>query len=455
MADPVELPEGSKFGLDGAIGEKVGQTVAEHCREAKEKVIHALSLQDEATSADLEVVGRLRLELLKLLLDQSDLGKPSSDGRAVDGVEGPSVRPKTKIRTISSDDDNDIEASSVMNRRKLKGEKVEQTQASGINEDLLQIISKIDNRIVPKPDIYNVSSGQPLEDYLKIFEEYCENTFKGSQRLWVSELGRFLEGQIQHVFDAIRSPGDSYMAVKEKLLSWVADSREDMNEQIRRNFAKAKVEPGEPLRLYAVRLEKLHRVAYPHRKPSKTEPLIQKFIETVPVDFQKQLRSVKTTMSMMGNKLTWKNILSLASSFDIDRNYSGTGDDSVVVMMAPEATLQKDETVVVTNNGYAGGNNQREQRQCHYCKKKGHLKAQCRLKLGLCLACGSGGHMVDNCSRRKKNHLSAGDGRCSRDQPCSHVSVENTDPAVLPNHSAADGPLNFKALRGDGMPLRS
>jgi hypothetical protein len=43
--------------------------------------------------------------------------------------------------------------------------------------------------------------------------------------------------------------------------------------------------------------------------------------------------------------------------------------------------------------------NYKQTRTCNFCKKTGHLEAQCRRKFGQCLKCGEAGHKINNCTK--------------------------------------------------------
>ena len=65
---------------------------------------------------------------------------------------------------------------------------------------MLQALARLDNWSAPPPEMYDLLSGQPIEDYHMVFENYCENTFKESSSLWIPKLGRLLRESIQAVY---------------------------------------------------------------------------------------------------------------------------------------------------------------------------------------------------------------------------------------------------------------
>ena len=141
--------------------------------------------------------------------------------------------------------------------------------------ELMSIMQRLDTRMVPKPEEFDSASGQPLQEYLDMFEGYCRSNFRGSSVLWIGELGRLLTGDMHQAFQVLRVPGDSYRVIKKKLIRWYEDSSEVREMGIKAKFTSANRQKGEPTRLFGARLEKLFRLAHPKKtlniaRPSET-----------------------------------------------------------------------------------------------------------------------------------------------------------------------------------------
>ena len=132
-------------------------------------------------------------------------------------------------------------------------------------DNLAEILGRLDSRVVPRPEPFDDTSGQSFSEFLKVFEDYCTYNFRGSPTLWAGELGRFLTGEMHKAFTFLKIPGDSYDIVKQKLLQWRSDSREVYHATRHSKFNQATLETGESVRLFATRLEKAFRIAYPSR----------------------------------------------------------------------------------------------------------------------------------------------------------------------------------------------
>ena len=351
---------------------------------------------------------------------------------------GPSTRPKDrKPLNFSSSSDNSYEIPPLRRRetkpsRKHKNshspEEPGSAKSFGNGGDaaalatLVEALSKLDGRKAPKPSKYEVTSGRPLEAFLAEFEEYCVHSFRGSSSLWASELADFLIGPIYEAYSALCCPGESYHILKRKLQNWFSDYKETVHKKTRRKFEKAQIKPGEPLRLYAARLEKLFTLAYPSKRIKSSRTLRRKFLDTVPRGFKKHVFAVASFMRMQGRELDWLNILPLTSSYDTEHVTEKSSLDSepeVSEVWAatsapspylPVKTTQRDSPVFHrtlpsqrTFQDETPRETAFESRSCHFCKRKGHIKQDCRRFNKQCLACGSSHHMVSDCDLSFRN----------------------------------------------------
>ena len=286
------------------------------------------------------------------------------------------------------------------------------------SNDLVHALNRLDHRSVPKPDVFDSTSGQPFELFLQTFEEYCSNNFRGSTLLWVSELGRFLSGDMLSAYSSLRVPGESYSTLIGKLCKWRRDSKEAYQTNLRHRFTKAKMLPNEGYRLYAARLEKSYRIAYPRRTIEYSRTLRQKFFDTVPRAFRKQLKTAHSIcITMNGGAMPWSNILALASRQDADKDETDTSpqvSDSDAIWVNTCTPREPTKTY------YADGKKKASlpangipsvlptapflpSRQiCDFCKKPGHMRHECRKRLGLCLVCGSSEHTIARCPHRRE-----------------------------------------------------
>lgn len=339
--------------------------------------------------------------------------------------------------------------------------------------DVLEALRRLDTRSVPKPEKYSSESGYSFEQFLSGFEEYCHGTFRGGSSLWVGELGRFLTGEMFDAYSVLKVAGDTYKEIKKKLLKWHEDSRETYDTDRKARFTKAKQRSSESLRLYAARLEKTFRLAYPRRDVEHSQTLRKKYCNTVPKFFQKQLQTARSMSLTMNNvEITWSNILALASRQDIDMKLEESEEevekDSVwltsLVKTGPSRLKSCDTStqcgtlaeniqeighgrssgwksnfqtahsaprgegsVIHSRTVHASGHQQQghvdnamqstERRTCYYCQRPGHIKSQCRRWLGQCLVCGATDHHIADCRWRRTDR-----------SPLSVIPTETREP---------------------------
>ena len=305
---------------------------------------------------------------------------------------------------------------------------------------LIDVLSRLDGRKTPRPGKFDVTSGRPLQTFLSEFENYCKHSFRGGSYLWASELEDFLTGILFDAYSALYCPGESYRELKGKLLGWYAEYKETIQEKTRKKFERAQMKPSESLRLYAARLEKQFTLAFPSKVVRESKTLQRKFLDTVPRGFKKHVFSIKSYMKMQGLELSWSSILPLASSYDAEHMAGDSSVDSgpevteVWASTASSSQISKSynggippyfqttegthgqsslssglgqmkdssDQVPTTNTSHPRkttmvADKTFESHSCHFCKRRGHIKQECRRYNKQCLACGSNDHMVSNC----------------------------------------------------------
>lgn len=313
------------------------------------------------------------------------------------------------------------------------------------DDSLVDALRRLDTRVVPRPDSFDMSSGESIYDFFVKFETFCENSYRTHEDTWIGELGRCLDGELKGAFEALRGPNDRYRHLKEKLLRWYSDSREHCREETRSNFTTARRESLESLRLYAARLERLFRLAHPKRLAENSKVLREKFISTVPSQFRQQIEGAIGIAKMMtGETLSWSRIVTLVTHMDVKpvRESDPDNDHSMVWFGRSESPQTSDAArpdmklnvkdavsqcsfsgldhvrfphsrgnIRSSNNSYSRDFNSRrhdskpmnssfldeEDSYCTYCQRVGHVIRNCRRRLGLCLVCGSDQHRVANC----------------------------------------------------------
>lgn len=187
---------------------------------------------------------------------------------------------------------------------------------------LVRALERLDTRVVPRPEPFDMSSGQSIREFFSEFEAYCEHSFRTRKNTWIGELGRRLAGELKGAFEALRGLNDKYRDIKGKLMQWYTDSREQCQLETKAAFGKAVREPYEPLRLYSARLERLFKMAHPKRNIENSKVLLIKFLETVSTKFRRQIENaIGIAKIMTGKTLMWTRIVTLASLVDTQKKH--------------------------------------------------------------------------------------------------------------------------------------
>ena len=291
---------------------------------------------------------------------------------------------------------------------------------------VLAALRQLDHRTVPRPEEFDPDSGQSFDVFLELFEDYCRNSFRGDPALWVGELGRLLRGDIKRAFDAKRIPGMRYEAMTRELRIWMAHRHKDLARDAKHRFGTARMEPGESCSLFAARLEKLYRLAYPMKSPRTSDNLLDRYLDTCPEGLRAQILAAQSMMrALSGRELSWEELVAQASQFDVHAKRGRVGPPpplSAAVGVSELPTYSSQWPLRGDPGTRPGGEGPA---WCEYCTIWGHDWADCRTRQRLCHNCGTPGHMAARCPTRPGPSVVRGGGalasRGARDGPGQRV----------------------------------
>ena len=297
---------------------------------------------------------------------------------------------------------------------------------------------RLDMRSLLPFEKFGEDAGVNLRTYLQRFEDYCTTSFRVNSDLWKGELDRCLTGKTLKAYRSLRYDGDSYEDVKQKLLEWYDDMQALRNEKNKLDFRRARIQEDESMHLFAQRLVRLFKVAFPHRRTSDSKTLREKYVAAVPKTFRKFLQSQMMNSAVRGNLITWQEICICARHFDLETlknadnssDASDTSPEADVAVSAARAHHKKahDASTQCTvqaeqlhsqassadRSGETVSRSPKRDRQtwdssmrgrvsagnrkgCRSCGRLGHFARDCRARFNQCYSCGSREHFIRDC----------------------------------------------------------
>lgn len=184
-----------------------------------------------------------------------------------------------------------------------------------------QLISALTNMRFPKeavpPPKFDVSKGLSLKRWLREFEAYFIAKYDGTDRQKGSILGEFLLGSIQQAYQAIGGDHLKFSAIKPALLEWYHKERPSSQLRHESEFSNARMQSGETLTIFAMRLERLAEKVF-RDDYERERRLCRKFWESVPSYFATVLSESERNLALTTNrrKLSWSTMKRVAEAED-------------------------------------------------------------------------------------------------------------------------------------------
>ena len=310
-----------------------------------------------------------------------------------------------------------------------------------------KLIRTIDNRSTPPQADFDEDSGQNLSDYLKQFEKYCYQSFKGEKYLWIGELKKHLSGRTLTGFQSVYQVNDSYKGLKSKLLDWYKEETDIRRARAKKKFENAKCKKDESLYVFSTRLENLFKLAFPKKSHEYSQTLIYQFKHSVPKGMREIINAQVLRYKLKDKRIPWKVIQKCARLYDLETNLESkereeSSDDLKEITInltnneRPSHHRNKNEPQSYQGNTYQprysnqsrGNYNPRnwikpvrmpqpynprnfapqtnrfrppppidQSQLCDACGKIGHTSDKCRKLLKSCFLCGDKNHFIKDC----------------------------------------------------------
>ena len=258
----------------------------------------------------------------------------------------------------SSDTDTSTDSEEERRRRKKKKDKRNEGPRSRYDQYIREkdrkstmrdntvpdYFRRMDSRQVPQLEKYKEESGMSLIKYLDKFERYCEENFRGSEEFWASELESHLDGKILKTYLSLKDQDDSYYEIKHKLIEYYKEDSYQRKRRYKRQFQRAKPDPGESLYLFSIRLAKIFRLLYPKKYEKKTKKLLKQFKKVIPKADRESLEMQLRQYRMDGKKFNWESVQKYVKLMEWDRDVDTEESDR-------EESRDKKEVVINLGRG--------------------------------------------------------------------------------------------------------
>ena len=180
--------------------------------------------------------------------------------------------------------------------------------------DALKKVSVRAHQKLPAPQIFTLKEGKSFKEFIKHFERYCSSVISDNPDDWQDLLGKYLKGEIKEMYLNIRKGEKTYAGLKENLTEWYQVRKKYVVVNYKTEFKEAKMEAGESVWGYAVRLQALAKRAYGTKYE---KALKKKFIKTAPESFTNIITMYSFAKHGSAGTsirdLEWKSIKELAS----------------------------------------------------------------------------------------------------------------------------------------------
>ena len=310
----------------------------------------------------------------------------------------PTIKSTAKVEEIVITDSDEVDRSS--GEESLSQEEECSTQRYHLRR-----------REVVKPPMYVLDGKEHLLDYLEVFEEYFKKRYDGSEKEMTQELSNFIDGQLLEVYTIKGGRKLRYPEMKKELLYWYKKQKIGGKSFWKKELEETGPAEDESYAMYGMRLIELVKLAYPASKIESAKHLRAKFLNPIDGAIAERISDAELAYRIdpktKANYTPFSSIMEMANELQKSHRKVKTIMWTTSHQSKPDcasiSTEQSRETRSRSFSRQRRGTSTGSRAQCHYCKRAGHIKAECWRIKKACLICGAG-HAMQDCDKYNPNY---------------------------------------------------
>ena len=260
-------------------------------------------------------------------------------------------------------------------------------------------------RTIVKPPVFVLDGKETLAAYLQVYEEYFRWQFDGNDNEMTQELANFIDGKLLEVYNIKSGQKLKYSQMKEELLNWYKKQRIGGKGYWRKEFEMATPGREESYDMYGLRLIELAKLAFPDSKSERARQLRHQFLTSVEGEIAQRIAdaelSYKVNPSCTMKHMPFNSIVEIAH--ELKKQSASSRKPAVMWSTSISSQPSVSENQPHHSRSFSHGRSNTRSLTpkrvvCHYCKRGGHIAAECWRAAKACLICG-GRHHIEGCPR--------------------------------------------------------
>ena len=167
---------------------------------------------------------------------------------------------------------------------------------------------------IPEVEPFANRRGQDINKFFIEYEKYCRQCYPARKNLWIRGLKDSLEGPMLEAFKVMTTDiglNIKYEVLKNRLIDQAKRMKKTSRQDKRNNFDRIKLNSGESLWAYAMRLEiaAIEKFGEDYLDLEDDKELFRKFLDTIPDDIRILITKQRDQRKRLGaNRYSWNDL---------------------------------------------------------------------------------------------------------------------------------------------------